>query len=900
MFTASTRRRPSAGWWAALSGVVLAATAAPAEVRIAGLSADKARYAPGAPVEIRATLENASGPDWTGRVDLSFWRLSKLAGSAAVTAQVPQGRTVQVTLVWNAPAEDGVGYLVEAEAAGSKAYTAVDVSSDWRRQPRYGFLTAFADGVTADDREAMIDLLAREYHLSVLQFYDWMWRHENVIQVDPGTGNMVPVWEDWSGLWISTTAIRHAIDRAQARGIAAMAYFQVYVALDLGRIPGREYETLSGVDPEWGLYADAAHAYQHNHEGLFYIFDPTNVEWQAHLAGECLRALCEFPFAGIHFDQLGKRRPAYTWSGREVDLELAFPRTLALAKDALSALPAAGPQPRPFAFNIVDGKVDGWAVADALWNAPCEFSYSEIWNAQTYSELHKFMRRAREEADGKALVVAAYMNKDNPGVPCGSFHCFEDDSVLLADAAIFASGAFHIEIGDYAEMLHEPNFRDASRKMSPDLRSAMRRFYDFAVAYEDLLFGEGVSYADRGVGWIDLGGLAVSGCGLPGTIWCIVRRTKQFEVIHWIDLRGETDEKWRNEISGVPPPVLSDFDATYWLGPRAQVRGVFVASPERDGGKMREIPHTVAPGAGGAKVSFRVPGFRHWSLVAIDRTLDRPPSGIYEAEEGCLGGGVEVQDLISGRSGTGYAAKFDGALASAGFAIDVASGGAGGIELRYANLSSAEGRFAVILDGEKAGEVRFAPAGAGVVWRTAVVPVPIREGPHQVVAMPVSPPSWSAIDCLRVLPPANGLRGQYFAEERLKARAFTRLDARVDFDWKDGAPDGPGVPAGFPSDGFSARWSGWIDPPQTGAYRFHVRSDDGARLWLDGELLIDRWILQVETRHDSREVALQAGRRYRVSLEHFDHTGRACVHLEWSRPGAAPSVVPASALRPLP
>ena len=81
-----------------------------------------------------------------------------------------------------------------------------------------------------------------------------------------------------------------------------------------------------------------------------------------------------------------------------------------------------------------------------------------------------------------------------------------------------------------------------------------------------------------------------------------------------------------------------------------------------------------------------------------------------------------------------------------------------------------------------------------------------------------------------------GLAATYFDNPDFTGATVTRVDPAIDFDWGKGSP----APAIAP-DTFSARWSGKLLPPATEQYIFYVNKDDGVRLWVDGQLLIDKW-----------------------------------------------------------
>jgi hypothetical protein len=102
---------------------------------------------------------------------------------------------------------------------------------------------------------------------------------------------------------------------------------------------------------------------------------------------------------------------------------------------------------------------------------------------------------------------------------------------------------------------------------------------------------------------------------------------------------------------------------------------------------------------------------------------------------------------------------------------------------------------------------------------------------------------------------------------------LVRNDLNVDFNW------GVGVPAaGLPADGFGVRWTRKLDF-QEGLYRFYVQVDDGARLWVDDQLVIDQWHEGIGTYSGDRR--LSQG-KHTVRMEMFEHTGGAMARLWWA------------------
>lgn len=138
----------------------------------------------------------------------------------------------------------------------------------------------------------------------------------------------------------------------------------------------------------------------------------------------------------------------------------------------------------------------------------------------------------------------------------------------------------------------------------------------------------------------------------------------------------------------------------------------------------------------------------------------------------------------------------------------------------------------------------------------------------------------------------HGLRADYYDDRAFSGELLSRIDTTVDFDWGNGAPD-----PGMGGDDFSVRWTGQVEPQYSQTYTFIARVDDGVRLWIDEQLVIDSWIDQPPTEH-SGTIALQAGVRYDLRLEFYERGGGAVCQLSWQSPSQSRQIVPQSRLYP--
>ena len=136
--------------------------------------------------------------------------------------------------------------------------------------------------------------------------------------------------------------------------------------------------------------------------------------------------------------------------------------------------------------------------------------------------------------------------------------------------------------------------------------------------------------------------------------------------------------------------------------------------------------------------------------------------------------------------------------------------------------------------------------------------------------------TWS-IFCAIIRRQRGAWHGVFYNNAYLKEPAAAEADTHeIDFWWGAGSPGLHGVGADY----FSVRWtrSIYFD---TATYGFHVQIDDGARVWVDGSLVIDEWHLTPGHSYYG-EKSLSAG-YHTVVVEYFEWGGNALIHLWWER-----------------
>lgn len=136
----------------------------------------------------------------------------------------------------------------------------------------------------------------------------------------------------------------------------------------------------------------------------------------------------------------------------------------------------------------------------------------------------------------------------------------------------------------------------------------------------------------------------------------------------------------------------------------------------------------------------------------------------------------------------------------------------------------------------------------------------------------------------------TGLKADYFDNKDFTNLKATRTDATVNFNWGKTAPA-----AGMGADTFSVRWTGKVQAKYSQTYTFSTTADDGVRLWVNGQLLINNWTDHAATTN-SGTITLQAGQKYDIKMEYYENSGGAVAKLLWSSASQPLQVVPQSQL----
>ncbi|MGF2614640.1 hypothetical protein FZC84_17330 [Rossellomorea vietnamensis] len=551
---------------------------------VSSLNTDKAAYAPGDKVKFTLTLQEKMKE---GSLLIQYKHLDDQVEEQEVTLSDSQ----EVTWEWTPEKEDFKGYMAEVYVKDGKDVVdhqniAVDVSSDWSKFPRYGYLADFF-AMEEGEQEAIIDKLNR-FHLNGIQFYDWQFKHEKPLKME--NGEVAQTWPDIANREVSKKTIEKYIELAHEKNMKAMNYNLLF-----GSYENFEEE---GVKKEWGIFRDPdmddqdKHPLPENWASDIYLMDPSNEGWQEHLINAEKEVFDHLDFDGWHVDQLGDRGVLWNGQGKTIDLAQTYVPFLERAKAELEV---------DFVMNAVSQYAQGYIASQA----PVNFLYSELWDGHTtYDSLKKVIDQNLKYSKGELnTVLAAYMNYDLSNSK-GEFNA---PGVLLTNSVIFASGGAHLELGE--NMLSKEYFPHKNLEITDELNDQLTSYYDFTVAYENLL-RDGAEEVEKEVSIEDQ---EVTASPELGALWSFVKKKDKQEIIQLINFTDAASMEWRDNDGSQPEPSVKE-ELKITVKTDGDVDKVWTASPDLYEGSAMELEFKQK----GDSLQFTLPSIKYWDMVVVE------------------------------------------------------------------------------------------------------------------------------------------------------------------------------------------------------------------------------------------------------------------------------------------
>jgi dextranase len=541
------------------------------------LKTDKTKYAPGDAISFTAN-KVLSG------FTIRYKHLNSVIKEESMNS---------TTWTWTPPTNDYMGYMIDVYKITDGVETiagtiAVDVSSDWIKFPRYGFLSDFN---TLSDAQitANIDML-KDFHINAIQYYDWEHKHHAPLKMN---GNVPATsWEDIARRPISFNTVKSYIDKGHSKNIASMFYNLLYGAWN-------DYAT-DGVSPEWLIYNNNNHTDINKHPlsgwlSDIYVTNPGNTNWQNYIFDKTTLVYNNLNFDGWHLDQLGDRGTVYDYNGNSVQMNQTF-------TPFLQNLKTKFPNKK-----MVLNAVNQYGQSNIL-SAGVDVAYTEVWDPNnTYKSLADIIQYNNSQTNNQVnTILAAYMNYDK----ANSAGFFNTPGVLFTDAVIFAFGGSHLELGEH--MLAKEYFPNNNLQMSGELKTRLQKYYDFMVAYENILREGGTFNSptlNSGDGQLNLKNWPPA----ASTVSVIGKALANKQILHLINFSNTSNLNWR-DTNGEQTVPATKKNFTLSLTNSNTVSKVWYASPDLDGGTSKELTFSQV----GNNLVFKVPLIQYWGMIVVE------------------------------------------------------------------------------------------------------------------------------------------------------------------------------------------------------------------------------------------------------------------------------------------
>lgn len=552
-------------------------------MNLTDLFVDRAQYRPSESVRLLASRKTTDTAETISAV-LRLWSLNKLVLERKVTFCFENGESICLPVELGRFEGPIAAFGVEAECGSHTLYTAFDVTENESQMPRYGFLCRFDDGASAEN--AVQSLL--QNHITWAQFYDWMYRHEQLL----------PAEEQFTDLMGRNMDIRHAKKRITLcleKGIKPIAYGAVYAA----SYPFAERHR------DWMLYGCGEKPL--DFIGLLrYMNISEGTPWREHIKQQFTAAVEQMGFAGIHMDTYGYPKQALAADGQPVRLERCFPSLINETRIAIREKTQREPL-------LVFNNVGNWPV-DTVAHADQNAIYIEAWPPyDRYAHLRDIALQVHLMNTHKPLILAAYAKAFMNSAKQEAWH-----SAFLLQGILAACGAHALLLGEDGGMLMQAYYVDYHTEKEEEWLTRQRRYSDFVVRWETILFSDPRRDVTKTHAFGDNREYCFSGTPVSldlagGNVGVVINEIPQKKVIHLFDLR-ETDDLWQQG----KQPAQNEYALTVDVMLLRAPQHVYTASPEVAGGGAVPLPYTLVETDTDLFVHIEVCGNQPWQMIVID------------------------------------------------------------------------------------------------------------------------------------------------------------------------------------------------------------------------------------------------------------------------------------------
>lgn len=481
----------------------------------------------------------------------------------------------------------GVNLIAKTKNNILEVHTAFDICKNINSSLRYGFLSDF-DNI--DLTNGALDWL-RKCHINIVQFYDWSYRHDNLIC----DGDL---YVDMMGKQISKSVVISKNKEAESYGMRGIAYGAVYAAS----------KQFFEKHKDWAFY------YPNGCPITFIdIFYLMNIEkespWRNYLIKQYSLAIKKMGFSGIHMDTYGFPKTAISRLNNKehtVKLDIEFKTLINEVKDKLK-------------FKNIDpllifNNVGNWPVY-ATANSKVDAVYVEVWDPYNkYCHIVSIINEIKQSLKrNKPIILAAYLKPFQlENISRGM------NAAKLLMASIVSSGAYHLLIGENKAVLTQGYYSDYT-KLDDKSADEIKSYYDFMIRYHDLFYNKSMKdvskthFVGNNREYISLcKKISVNAEG--NKIWAIIKENKKHKIINLINLCGNKDDVWN---SGKNLPI-TQYNICFNVAVDKPIEGIYCASPDYNNLKMQELKYRIIDKPFGRYVIFKVPELYYWTVIDIE------------------------------------------------------------------------------------------------------------------------------------------------------------------------------------------------------------------------------------------------------------------------------------------